>query len=146
MRRTPPPCSAFASFARAWRAWLVVLLCVLLPLRASMAAAMLCPLAGSGVQAEVLHERAGAHHLMDEAIGAHHTHDHTHDHTRGHHDSGGSPDKCNLCSAFCSATPIAGDPSLRLSALELPSATLPDPHAPAPTFTSGGQERPPRSI
>jgi hypothetical protein len=120
----------------------VVLLCVLLPLRASMAAAMLCPLAGSGVQAEVLHERAGAHHLMDEAIGAHHTHDHT----RGHHDSGGSPDKCNLCSAFCSATPIAGDPSLRLSALELPSATLPDPHAPAPTFTSGGQERPPRSI
>lgn len=135
-----------------YRFWLLLLLAVVLPVRGALAAAMLCPPAGVGMQNEVqlLDHHAGHHGMMDESLavgvldhGAHH------DGSANVDDDGTSAsaqDKCNLCSAFCSATPLLS--SLPPSTLpQDPVATVfPDLFAPAPSFLSDGQERPPRSI
>src|SRR5262245_55047614 len=87
------------------------MLAVLIPVRGAVAAAMLCPVAGVGVPSEMrlAHEPSG-HALMDAAAAAsthaHHDHAH-HDHGPAGHDHGlGSQDKCDVCSAFCSVTPM----------------------------------------
>jgi hypothetical protein len=60
-------------------------------------------------------------------------------------DQGGeSTDGCDLCSAYCSLTPLVSDtPAIAAP----PDATVKFPViAPAaPSFVSGGQERPPRT-
>lgn len=106
---------------------------------------MLCPPASVGTQNEM---PLANHHAVDHehAVGAQAHVLHSHDHG-GSHDQGlSNQDKCNLCSAFCSLTPllsaIAGVPDPG----ELVSTTFPDLSVLAPTFLSDGQERPPRSI
>ena len=130
------------------RLWLIVLLVALLPIRGAMAAAMLCAKTGAG-QATELRVAAAEH--------AHHGDHGGHDHhaaakaSHGHHgdtpqDAAGHDNKCTMCSAFCSATPL---PSAVPQLPELATAgttQFADLHAPAPIFQSGGPERPPRSI
>lgn len=103
----------------------LLLLAVLLPLKGAMAASMLCP---AGVQVEM--QMHAGHHGMDDPAASPHDH--------------GTVDKCNTCSAFCSLTPLVSD----MPRLPEPSAPVavrfPAISTPAPTFLSGGQDRPPR--
>lgn len=127
-----------------FRFWLLVVLAAMLPLRGAMAAAMLCAPAAP-VEVRMSHDTAHgpsmAHDHGHEAMPEHAVHDATHD-THDH----ASHDKCTMCSAFCSATPLlSASPDLPA----LPptgTATYPPLDAPVPTFQSDGQERPPRSI
>ncbi|NUZ08495.1 DUF2946 family protein [Piscinibacter koreensis] len=133
------------------RIWLLVLLAVLLPVRGAMAAAMLCPPSGVGSQSEL--------RMIDGSVAAHHGIDTqaqpAHDHAQHGHDSSsdaggelssGGEDKCNLCSAFCSVTSLVSSPPVALTPGDLATVAFADLFAPAPSFLSDGQERPPRSI
>jgi hypothetical protein len=126
------------------RLWLLVLLAVLLPVRGAMAGAMLCSPAGVGTQQELrtLHEHAADSSAQ---AGPHAGHHHL---QAAHHDEAADPghDKCNLCSAFCSLTPLLSDMPGVPPPLEVPAESFPDFSAPAPSFLSDGQERPPRSF
>jgi len=122
------------------RIWLLVLLAILLPLRGAIAAAMPCEGVGHHSQAEP----AQMHHHMD-AAGVEADSARTTGHGTHQHDHAGA-DKCNLCSSCCSAAPLLLTFSPAVAALEDPSADFPLIQAPAPTFLSDGQERPPRSI
>ena len=142
---------------RTVRIWLLLLLAVLVPVRGAVAAAMLCPMPGAGGQVKLtLQHQASlpAHHAMDEATadaGHASMQDHPgaqHDHGAGHHEHGTSnqPDKCNMCSAFCSLTPLVSTTLTVAPPLEIAHSAFPPLSAPAPSFLSDGQERPPRSI
>jgi hypothetical protein len=124
------------------RTWLLVLLTVLLPIRGAVAGAMLCPVAGSGVQSEViLHGEKIGHHAEHESM--------PHDHGVGHHDHGGSAngsDKCNVCSAFSSVTPLVSNLPTPFLAPDIAGASFPDFSAPATSFLRDGPERPPQRI
>lgn len=135
--------SASLAFVKLLRVWLLVTLAVLLPIRAAMAVALPCALSGLDSHSEAMYQDAAGHrHSMgvqeadqhDEGAGALHEHEES------------CLDKCNLCSASCSATPlvsiIAGIPE----PLDSVSASFPDLSVPALSFLSDGQERPPRSI
>ena len=62
----------------------------------------------------------------------------------GHEES--TPDRCNLCSASCSATPLVRVIEGVPEPCAIGAATFPRLTVPAPSFLSDGQERPPRSI
>jgi hypothetical protein len=137
---------------RTIRIWLLVLLAVLLPIRGAVAAAMLCQSQGAGGQSTVA--MAGSetdHHAIGAVDHAAHEHaDHQHaEHdsdaagTGGHHDGFG---KCNLCCDFCSMTPLLSALPSVPTPPNLSSVAFPALLAPAPSFLSDGQERPPRSI
>lgn len=128
---------------------MLLLLVVLLPVRGAVAAAMLCPVAGSGLQTELrLTDQPVGDDAVDSAATHHPGAEHDHE-VSGHGDVGhqhSASDACNMCSAYCSLTPL-------LSALP----ALPEPpdlkavysvnvFAPPPTFVPDGQERPPRTI
>ena len=137
---------------RTIRIWLLVLLAVLLPVRAAVAAAMLCPPASVDSQNTVVAATTEMdHHAMGVADPAAHEHaDHHHPEydsdapdTSGHHDGFG---KCNLCCDFCSLTPLLSTLPSVPAPLNPSSVSFPELFAPAPSFLSDGQERPPRSI
>ena len=128
---------------RRFRVWTLVLLAVLLPVRGAMAAAMLCAPSVPGVTTQVTPDPADPH-------GSGHTH---HDHAQHGHGAAGahdhapaSQDKCNLCSATCSLTPLVNHIAGVHAPCDLRTASFPELDAPAPSFVSGGQERPPRTI
>ena len=131
--------ACYPAHMKAFRIWLLLVIAVLLPIRGAVAAALLCPMAGPGIQAEVqamlaMHEEMGhVGHVM--------VHDDRH-HEGKDHDT---PDKCNLCAASCCLTPLAGSVPTVVAPLDLMAAAFPDFSAPPPSFISGGQERPPRS-
>lgn len=135
------------------RIWLLVLLAALLPVRGAIAAAMLCPPAAAGTHSEMPRmdhgAMAGAHEYAHQD---HAQHEHADaglhgDHGGTHDDKGPtSHDKCNLCSACCSATPLLSTMPSVPQPHGLATASFPDVFAPAPSFLSDGQERPPRSI
>jgi hypothetical protein len=125
------------------RIWLLVVLAALLPVRAAVAVAVPCALFGVGMPSGATHhDAAGQGH----AVAAQELVQHDHGAAALHDHEQACQDKCNLCSASCSATPlvatIAGVPELSDPA----SVAFPDPSVPAPSFLSDGQERPPRSI
>ena len=122
------------------RLWLLVLLAALLPVRGAMAAAMLCPPASVGTQQEVRSDQ--------EHDGASHAHAEHHHDGAAHHDEAADPghEKCNLCSAFCSLTPLLSEMPGVPPPLEVAAESFPGFSAPAPSFLSDGQERPPRSF
>jgi hypothetical protein len=139
---------------KAFRIWLLLLLAVLLPVRGAVAAAMLCPMAGSGLQSEA-GLLAVAHPAMDHAMPhdpAHAQHEDEHEHAAaGHHDHDhgqghAASDECNMCSAYCSLTLLVSEAQGFPAPLDAPAVRFPDLSSPAPTFLSDGQERPPRSI
>jgi hypothetical protein len=127
------------------RIWLLVLLAVLLPVRGAVAAAMMCPQSTAAEQAETrgtptTQTQTDHHEFMSATEG------HGHDQQTHEEHHSGSSERCNFCCDFCSVTPIlSGFPALaplqELSALSFPALL-----APAPSFLSDGQERPPRSI
>lgn len=127
------------------RIWLLVLLAGLLPVRGAAAAAMLCPPAGVGTQSEVPlmdHQAVGHDHQDGTAASVQHVHD-----DGAQHDHGLSgQDQCNLCSAFCSLTPLVSEHAGVAEPRDLATNRFPGFSAPAPSFLSDGQERPPRSI
>ena len=124
------------------RIWFVLLLVILLPMRGAVAAAMLCP--GAGVQAEHrVHDPAVDHAAMDHSM----AHDR---HAAAEHADGGNDhavaDKCNMCSVYCSLTPLVSSLPAVMMPLGFTAVRFPDLATPPPTFISDAQERPPRSI
>ncbi|HIV69436.1 MAG TPA: hypothetical protein H9903_00750 [Candidatus Aquabacterium excrementipullorum] len=140
----------------------VLTLVVLLPLRGAVAAAMLCPPAmaaqATTVQGEAPAHAAHAHPHEDH-------HDHGAMHGDGHavhanlqapHDQhaeasnhGASRSvqdgKCNLCAASCSLSTLLGEAPFIPEPPATTATAFPALSAPAPSFLSTGQERPPRS-
>jgi hypothetical protein len=133
---------------KSWRIWLLLLLAVLLPVRGAVAAAMLCPVAGSGIQTELaVVNHPTAHEAMDHAM--EHDHGVSHEHAvGGHHDGHDhtATDKCNMCSAFCSLTPLVSEVQTVAEPLDPTAVKFSELSAPPPSFFSDGQERPPRTI
>lgn len=135
------------------RICLLLLLAVLLPVRGAVAAAMLCPPAGVGMnEPRMGHHGPGAHamaHHGDMAVP--HAADGTAQHDDGpsldgDEDTSSVQDKCTLCAAFCSFTPLVNSASGIVMPHVLAAAAFPPLSAPAPSFLSDGQERPPRSL
>lgn len=130
------------------RVWLLLLLLALLPVRGAMAAAMLCSAGGSGLQGEPPiaapgHEAIehGHGHAIPDLV-----HDHAHDHAHaGDGARHATADHCEMCSAFCSITPLVSELPALPGPRMLATLAFPDLSAPAPSFFSDGQERPPRS-
>lgn len=133
---------------KTFRLWLLLLLAVLLPLRGGFAATVLCPMTGS-VAPWALHEQASdplGQQGTDDGMAGHEMAAHASHGEAHHHGHAGATDKCSTCSAFCSLTPLASQaPRLAVPA-KSPTHVFPPLSAPAPTFLSDGQERPPRSI
>jgi len=117
------------------RLFVLVLLAMLLPLRGVSAAALLCEPHPASHTEVVSHDQGG--HDMASATGEDRVqHDHSHD----------GFDKGRHCLSSCSAAPLmAGVPSPFTPTL-LGTTVFPHFAAPAPTFQSDGQDRPPRSI
>lgn len=124
------------------RIWLLVLLAILLPVRGAIAAALPCE--GIGHPAPAGHAHTHMPHAM-EAAGLAPEASAAGDHDGHHHDHAGA-DKCNLCSSCCSTAPLLVTFSPTVAALDGSGVDFPLVQAPAPTFLSDGQERPPRSI
>jgi len=125
---------------RLLRICLLVLIAVLLPMRGAMATAALCPLQADASAHHGYEMASGHHHAGDEAGSSQH-HQDKHD----KHDDGSGHDKCSLCASCCSALPVPSS----FASLPEPfglAQSFPDLRAPAPSFLSDGQERPPRSI
>ena len=112
-----------------------------MPVRGVVAAAMACPPAHGGTPAGMSMD-AGSMHEHSAMSGADAPAHAGHGEHAGH---SGSAEKCHLCCDFCSATPMF----VSQSPLPVPQGwslmSFPDVFAPAPSFLSGGQERPPRS-
>lgn len=111
---------------------LLVVLALLLPLRGAVAAAMTCHLAGAGAVAVA----AAAH-------AEHAAHDHA---AQADASAPAASDKCNLCAASCSLTPLLGAPPSVIEPSAAAAVRFPVLDARAPSFLSDGQERPPRTI
>ena len=131
------------------RTWLVVLLAVLLPMRGAMGASMLCAPVDGFADAPVM---GATHH---EALPGHHGHaiaDGHSAHDRLQHEHGkpatdhADHKKCNLCSSTCSSPPLSSATAKVDEPRALTAVSYPDLSAPAATFQSDGQERPPRTI
>jgi len=114
---------------------------------------MLCPPASLGSQSQMqapsATEHAHHHESMMASADEAPAHDHAgHHHGKGvagDHHNGSSVEKCNLCCAFCTLAPMVSSlPSLP-SPIDLSVISFPDLSAPAASFLSDGQERPPRS-
>ena len=131
------------------RTFVLVLLTVLLPLRGAVAAGMLCPQAEgtrtTNVAAEPVNHGMHADHEMQADLSAAHHHasaDASGEETsHAHH-----PANCHACAgSCCMASMVATVPSLGLPKLTA-LVTFPALKAPRPAFSSGGQDRPPRTI
>jgi len=92
---------------------------------------------------------ASAEHRHDDRAAAEH-HDHSGHERPGFehqtHDHGSSADKCNLCVAFCSVTPLLSELPAVPAPQEMTAVSFPSYAAVSPSFFSDGEERPPRSI
>jgi len=124
------------------RIWLLVILAVLLPVRGAMAVALPCALSGVDLQSQAVDHHAGHDHAVvgQELVAHAHGAAALHDHEKS------CQDKCNLCSASCSATPLVSTIAGVHGPDDAASASFPDLSVTAPSFFSDGQERPPRSI
>ena len=112
---------------------------------------MLCPPTGSGGHTQgVVVKNQPVSSAQEAANG----HEQPHDLMQQHHSQGGhhgqqtassSADDCNLCAAICSVTlMLSGQPTVN-TPLQSGTVTFPDLAALAPSFFSGGQDRPPRT-
>ncbi|MBX3618969.1 MAG: hypothetical protein KF891_03090 [Rhizobacter sp.] len=117
------------------RIFVLVLLAMLLPLRGVSAATGLCEqLSTPHAEALVL----GHGDAMASDAGHDHSQPHDHDHS--------GADKARHCVSSCSATALMTALPTLASAPMAGTTAFPHFAAPSPTFLSGGQERPPRSI
>jgi len=130
------------SIVKTLRVVFLVLLAMLLPIRGAVAGAMLCPEGSSSTMYAQASEHVGhdAHH---DAGAAHH---HEHAGSAHHDEQAGHAKACNICATFCSMTPMpSAMPTLVREELAS-TLTFPELSTASPTFQSGGQDRPPRSI
>lgn len=95
-----------------------------------MGAAMPCMPAGLEMPAEVQVHEGARHPCHDESTP----------------EKAQQTQSCERCAAFCSLTPLLHSVPTLAAPGELRTTLFPDLSAPAPTFESGGPERPPRSI
>lgn len=132
------------------RILLLVLLALVLPFRGALANVAHCA-GGPGEfvrSVPAVHEHGGAAHVHDAHV---HAQDPGHDQAGAHGDAdktpaGAAADKCNLCSASCSATPFVSAAPVIAAPLQVADAAFPALLAPPASHPSDGQERPPRSI
>lgn len=125
------------------RLCLLIVLALLLPIRAAVGAAMLCPPMGSGSPAP----SAGVEHHPAVTTGGHeHRDDRAYAEHRGQEEAAGPHDQCNLCAAFCSVEPILIDPPTMAVPCQVFTVTFPLLAALPSSFVSGGQDRPPRPL
>jgi hypothetical protein len=118
----------------------LIVLALLMPLRAAVAGAMLCPTGGTTVS----HQQHPG--MSDDSVA-------THAHHEGMHHNAGQPSPashahdggCNLCASFCSMTPMPSSAPTIEPALLAATLSFPALQAPSPSFQSGGPDRPPRS-
>ena len=117
------------------RIFVIVLLAMLLPLRAVSAAAVTCgPQAASHTQTVVMPHDHQMHNSGAAQDDASQVHDHE------------GFDKTRHCVSSCSAAPLMSALPSVAAPTTASSTVFPRYAAPAPTFQSGGQDRPPRSI
>jgi len=113
-----------------------MLLAMLLPLRAVTAATVLCE------QQPASHSEVVVHAHGHETAGAA-----GHEHSHQQHDHGHSgADKGRHCLSSCSAPPLMGEAPTIAPPHASGTTVFPRFAAPAPTFLSDGQDRPPRSV
>ena len=140
-----------------FRICFLLLLALLLPVRGAVAAAMLCPAGPAGMQHEMTRGEAARHDAMDHADRHAHPAAHggqamEHGHAAINHDDGHAghdhttSESCNACSSLCSLTPQVTSLPPVFSPLDPAGVKFSEPSAPAPSFLSDGQERPPRTI
>lgn len=131
------------------RICLLVLIVALLPIRGAMAVAMLCAPSSAPPAAEQPADAGHASHASHAGHAGHADHAQAHgdaaaeasDHPGHDH---GATSKCSTCTACCSTPPLAS--AIAGMAAQPPLATVfPEARAPAPTFQSDGQDRPPRT-
>jgi hypothetical protein len=134
------------------RAFVLLLVAVLLPVRGVLAAAMICPHASALSASQVAHLPAALkavdlaspmhHHALHvhapAAAGAPHDHGQSANHSASAH-------ACTLCASCGFTVPLGPTFSPTVASLEPVASSLPPLRVPAPSFLSGGPERPPRS-
>lgn len=105
---------------------------------------MLCPTMAPASMAGSNADHAAMGHTMPDAMPDHADRAPV---QHGHADTqpASAADNCNLCCDFCSVTPLANSLPTLPTAPERATLSFPDLSAPAPSFLSDGQERPPRS-
>lgn len=127
---------------KTFRIWFLLCLAVLLPVREAVAAAMLCSAGSAIVQSEL---RGGEHCNQHDMAGSSATQHAGSADVRDGHDPNTSG-KCNLCSASCSLTPLVSETPRLPEPVALADVMFAEIPAPAPSFLSDAQDRPPRSI
>jgi hypothetical protein len=136
---------------RSFRLIILVLLCVLLPVRGAMAATLLCP-GGAGAPIAAA-SAAHAHHAMHDhhaegTMAADHAAHHLHaspevpttDGASGEH-----PTTCHFCASGCCMASLLGTVPTLGEPVVTARAIFPTLTAPVAAFQSDGQERPPRT-
>ncbi|MBX3619878.1 MAG: hypothetical protein KF891_07820 [Rhizobacter sp.] len=116
------------------RVYVLVLLALLLPLRGLSAATLLCE------QHPMSHAETVAHAPAPQADARGGT---THDH---HDHAGAEEGPGHHCLSSCSAPLLMSEPPALAVPAIVGMAVYPRLAAPAPSFLSGGQDRPPRRV
>lgn len=127
------------------RILLLVLITLLLPFRGAVAAVEHCTEEVDGNRMELrLHEHP---HAGQAAASCHSADpDHATDPPGPHDPAAGMAGECSSCAASCSSSPLVNAVPLLSPPLSFTALVFPALHAPAPSFLSDGQERPPRSV
>lgn len=142
---------------KTFRLLLLVLLALVLPFRGALANVAYCA-GGPGALEHAVSQPHDHGPAQGDHDGHHEHHEHAADHAADHASvgsapgeaadpsAGGSVDRCNLCSASCSATPFVSAPPDLPTPVVVAQAAYPALCAPPPSHPSEGQERPPRRI
>ena len=118
------------------RILLIALLALLLPLRGALAAVTVCGEMDHGVQTEQPAHDHTSHGHGDDGRGDGHSPGHGHD----------GITHVAKCGVSCAVTPLASSEPHVAGLVAVATITFPAYGAPAPSFISGGPERPPRTL
>ena len=137
------------------RVFVLLLVCLLLPLRGTLAATLPCAQQGSAGTLNAATDQV-YHGMPCNAAGADgpmHDHRHGASHDSAHRlspdDEDGANsqgDSCHVCCASACAAALTAAAAGTPDALPVLSTVFPALHVPAPDFQSDGQERPPRTV
>ena len=125
------------------------MLAFLVPLRGAAGAAMLCHTVDLGTASESRANEGDHGHFIDcdghgrNSDGSDRALEES---TGSEHKDGGAAHKCGMCTACGSLASIDSRIPTLFEPLEPAAAFFPELHAPLPSFHSGGQDRPPRTI
>lgn len=126
-----------------------IALAILLPLKGTVAAAMLCPPGSTGMHVEARVGAPAGSHGDDERkyCGGHDAQPGSHPASQqaGAAGAHAAADICDACSALCSLTHMVGETWSMPDHADSRAVVFPRLIVPAPSFLSDGQERPPRT-